>query len=251
VLVVGGGQSGCQIVEDLLPTGRQIYLCTSKVGRLPRRYRGREILEWWQDTGFLDVALEDLEDQSVTTMRQPLISGVGRYGRTISLQQLAREGVKILGYLRDVRDGVMIISDNAADNVAFGDGLSSRFKKNIDDYLDRAGIEPPPLDDDLADVPDPDFVSVAHINKLSLKDADIRTVIWATGFTAKFDWIHLPVVDEEGMPVHTRGVSPVPGLYFLGFPWLHKRKSGILYGIEEDAGYLAEEINKSLAISSI
>jgi putative flavoprotein involved in K+ transport len=95
VVVVGGGQSGCQIVEDLLLSGRAVYLCTSKVARLPRRHRGREILEWWGDMGFLDVAVDELEDPSIRFATQPQISGLGRYGHTVSLQQLERDGAKM------------------------------------------------------------------------------------------------------------------------------------------------------------
>ena len=102
VVVVGSGQSGCQIAEDLLSAGRTVYLCTSKVGRAPRRYRGRDLLEWWVDMKRLDVTFASLEDKSISRAAQPQISGLGRHGHTVSLQQLARQGAVILGRLLDV-----------------------------------------------------------------------------------------------------------------------------------------------------
>jgi putative flavoprotein involved in K+ transport len=247
IVVVGSGQSGCQIAEDLLSAGRTVYLCTSKVGRAPRRYRGRELLEWWIDMKHLDVTFASLEDKSISLAAQPQISGLGRYGHTTSLQQLARQGVVILGRLLDVDAGALILSDEAAAHVRFADEFSQRLKDGIDAYLEKAGITPPPLEDDPADAPDPQAKCVSPSRRLKIREEKVSTVIWATGFTADFNWIHLPVLDAEGKPIHERGVSPVRNLYFIGFPWLNSRKSGIIYGIDEDARYIAGEISKQSA----
>ncbi len=242
VLVVGSGQSGCQITEDLLSAGRTVYLCTSRVGRVPRRYRGRDMLEWWVDLRVFDQTYENLKDKAISRASQPHISGVGRHGHTISLQQLARQGVVILGRLVDVNADTLILGDEAAANVRFADEFSQSKKNDVDAYLARTGITPPPLEDDPADEPDPQAVCVSPHLQLNLRAAGISTVIWATGFTTNFDWIHLPTFTAEGVPIQERGVSPVHGLYFLGFPWLYSRKSGIIYGVEEDAHYLADAI---------
>ncbi len=247
VVVVGSGQSGCQIVEDLLGAGRTVYLCTSKVGRAPRRYRGRDLLEWWVDMKVLEVTLAGLEDMSVSRAAQPQISGLGRHGHTVSLQHLARRGVVILGRLVDVDEGTLVLDDAAAANVRFADAFSLRLKNDIDAYLAKTGIEPPPLEDDPADAPDPRAECASPLRRLNLLEADVGAIIWATGFTGDFGWIHLPVFDAEGKPISQRGVTPVPGLYFLGFPWLNSRKSGIIYGIEEDARYIAAAIEEQLA----
>jgi putative flavoprotein involved in K+ transport len=246
VLVVGSGQSGCQIAEDLLPSGRTVYLSTSRVGRVPRRYRGRDILEWWIDTGFLNVTLDSLEDKSITRAAQPQASGLGRFGHTLGLQYLARQGVVLLGRLLDVDAGTLVLGDDAAANVRFADEFSQRQKDGIDAYVARAAITPPPAEDDPADLPDPQAESVSPLRRLSLRDDNVTTVIWATGFTGDFGWIHLPALDPDGKPIHHHGVAPVPGLYFLGFPWLRSRKSGIIYGIGEDAKHIAAAIAKQL-----
>jgi putative flavoprotein involved in K+ transport len=247
IVVVGSGQSGCQITEDLLAAGRTVYLCTSKVGRTPRRYRGRELLEWWIDMKHLDVTFASLEDKSISLLAQPHISGLGRYGHTISLQQLARQGVEILGRLLDVDAGTLVLSDEAAANVRFADEFSQRTKDAIDAYLAKSNITPPPLEDDPADAPDLQAECVSPLRRLNLRQTNVSTIIWATGFTGDFSWIRLPILDAKSMPIHQRGISPVRGLYFIGFPWLNSRKSGIIYGIGEDAAYIADAIAKQLA----
>jgi putative flavoprotein involved in K+ transport len=246
VVVVGSGQSGVQIAEELLSAGRMVYLSTSKATRVPRRYRGREILDWWIDLGFLDVTYDSLEDKSISRLVQPQISGVGRYGHSLSLQHLARQGAVILGRLLDIEADTLVLGDEAAANVHFADEFSKRMKDRIDAYLEKAGMTPAPIEDDLADEPDPQAACVSPLRRLNLLDAKIGTVIWSTGFTGDLSWLHLPVLDADGKPVHQRGISPVAGLYFLGFPWLNSRKSGILYGAGEDARYVVDSIAKQL-----
>jgi putative flavoprotein involved in K+ transport len=247
VLVVGSGQSGCQITEDLLAAGRTVYLCTSKVPRVPRRYRGKDIFAWWAETKFWDVTYESLPDKSITQLRQPQISGLRRFGHTVSLQNLARRGVVILGHLLDVESGELTFGDDAAAHVQFADEFSQRIKKDVDTYLEQMKIPPPPPEDDPADMPDAEVKSVSPLRQLNLHEAGISTVIWATGFDGDFSWLHLPILDEQNKPVHTRGVSTERGLYFIGFPWLNSRKSGILYGVGEDAEYIASALERQLA----
>lgn len=247
VMVVGSAQSGCQITEDLLEAGRQVYLCTSKVGRRPRRHRGRDASLWSMEMGYFDVTVDELPDKSIINAPNAQSSGVGRYGRTVSLQQMARNGAVILGRLLDVGRGRFVFGDDAAENVRFADARSAHVKREIDAYLERTGIALPPLEDDPADAPDPNADCASPIRRLDLQEANISTVIWATGFTADFSWIRLPVLDQKGMPVHRRGASAVPGIYFLGLHWLHSRKSGLIRGVGEDAAYLAGVISVQLA----
>lgn len=246
VVVVGSAQSGCQIAEELLSADRKVYLCTGKAGRVPRRYRGRDILEWWIDMKFWETSYASLEDKSASLLPLPQVSGVGRYGHTISLQELARQGAVILGRLHGVEEGTLILGDDAAANVQHADQVSQRFKDAVDDYIEKTGIEPPPLEADPADLPDLEAACVSTMKQINLQEANVGAIIWSTGFTGDFHWLHLPVFDHNGAPIHQRGVSPVTGLYFIGFPWLNKRKSGIIYGIAEDAQYLANVLTKQL-----
>ena len=242
VVVVGSAQSGVQITEDLLAAGRKVYLCTGKVGRIPRRYRGRDSTEWNIEMKLWDVTFASLKDKSASRATLSQISGVGRYGHTVSLQSLARQGAVILGRLLDVDGDCLVLSEEAASHVRYADDFSQKRKAEIDAYLEREDKALPPLEDDPADEPDLRARCASPLTRLDLHDACVGAIIWATGFTADFSWIRLPVLNEEGMPIHERGVSPVPGLYFVGFPWLNKRKSGLIGGVGEDAEYIVNTI---------
>lgn len=246
IVIVGCGQTGCQIAEDLISEGRTVYICTSKVGRVPRRYRGRDILEWWIDSKFVDVTFESLVDKSVTRISQPQVSGLGRYGHTLSLQYLASKGAMILGRLLDIEDNTLLLGDDAAANIHFADNFSQMIKDQVDAYLKQNGIKPPPLDNDPADIPDSQAICASQLSKLNLQDKGVSTIIWATGFKGNFSWLKLPVFGTEGEPIHRKGISPVKGLYFVGFPWLNSRKSGIIYGIEEDSRFIANAIEEQM-----
>lgn len=247
VIVVGSGQSGCQISEDLLAAGRTVYLCTSKVGRAPRRYRGRDMLDWFREMDFLETRTDSLEDKSVTLAAQPQVSGLGRRGHTVSLQSMAAAGAVILGRLEGVEGETMLIGRQAAAHVQFADAFSQMLKDHVDAFLTESGTPLPPLEPDPADQPDLDAACASPLRRLDLRQADVGAVVWATGYMADFSWIQLPVLDADGAPVHERGISPVPGLYFIGFPWLSSRKSGIIYGIEQDAAHIARDIEHRLA----
>ena len=192
--------------------------------------------------GFWDVAVEELPDPAMQFAAQPQVSGVGRYGSTLSLQSMAREGVRLMGRLSDVEDGVLKTDESLAEHIAFADGRSAEFTKMIEDWISSNGVSAEPIEDDPNDEPADPEVARSGITELDLMEAGVGSVIWCTGFTADFDWIHEHVTDENGRPIHKRGISPVPGIYFLGFPWLHSRKSGIIHGIDEDARFIAEAI---------
>ena len=243
VVVIGGGQSGCQISMDLIHGGRDVYLCTSKVGRLRRRYRQRDVVEWAEDMGFWNTSVEELSDPAIQFAAQPQVSGVGRYGSTLSLQSMARDGVHLMGRLSDVEDGVVKTDGSLAEHIAFADERSAEFTGMIEDWISTNGISARPIEDDPNDEPAGPEVAESGITELDLMEAGVGSVIWCTGFTADFDWIHTGATDEDGRPIHKRGVSPVPGIFFLGFPWLHSRKSGIIHGIHEDARFIAGAIS--------
>lgn len=246
VLIIGSAQSGMQIAEDLLDAGRTVYLCTSAVGRLRRRFRGRDTMEWLVDSGFYDVSLERLADPQVRFAAQPNTSGVGRFGHTISLQAFAERGVILLGRPTAIEGDRLLLADTVGANIAFGDRRSAEFNAMVEDGIRAAGLVAPPLEPDPADVPHPDPMSVRSPAQLDLDAAGVGSVVWATGFRGDLGYLGVPARDEDGVPVHARGVSNVPGIYFLGFPWLATRKSGIILGVGEDAAFIADRVAERL-----
>lgn len=242
VLVVGSAQSGVQITEDLIGAGRKVYLSTSKVPRAPRRYRGKDMVYWFIKTGFWDVTPKDVTDPQIFQTRNPQISGVGFRGHTVSLQWLHKKGVEILGRFDNANGNTVYLQPNAADHVKLADEFSNKFKAMVDEAIEKNSMDAPPPEEDEADIPDPTASCASNVTELNLKENNINTVIWTTGFGADFSWIKLPVIDEKGNPKYVDGISDIDGLYFLGFPWLRKRKSGTIHGVLEDAEFIADKI---------
>lgn len=250
ILVVGAAQSGCQIAEDLLAAGRRVYLATSRVPRVPRRYRGRDIFAWLDSAGFWAQRPEDLADPAMRYVTQPQISGVGPRGHTVSLQWLAERGVALLGRFEGYRDGHLLFGDDLGANVRFADESSARMLGMVDAAIERMGIAAPPREDDPADRPHPNPDALNAPRRLDVAGETIGAVVWCTGFTAGFPWLRVPALDADGQPVHTRGVSNVPGVYFTGFPWLTSRGSGLIRGAGEDARTVVEHLATRASMSA-
>jgi putative flavoprotein involved in K+ transport len=248
-LVVGGAQSGCQIAEDLIAAGRQVYLCASRVGRVPRTYRGRDTLAWWRDMGFWDVRVEELEDPAMQFAALPQVSGTDG-GHTVSFQSLSRDGVTLLGRVLDVEGNDLKLKPDLMESIRFADEKSSAFKNAIDAFIMREGITAPLAEPDHGEPALLDLNGSELMEKLDLRKAGISCVIWCTGFDANWDWLQVNVFDEHGRPQHILGISEHPGLYFIGFPWLSKRKSGTLYGIAEDTARIVEHICSFLQLTT-
>ena len=235
VLVVGAGQSGCQIAEDLLDAGRTVYLATCRVGRMPRRYRGRDMVVWMHDCGMADARPEDLADPSVRFRGQPQIGP----GHTISLQSLSARGAVLLGRLSGAEGGRLLFADDLAGNLGFADDASADVKRRIDAHIAGVGLDAPAAEPDPAEtiasrLPDPPIPS------LDPSAEGISTVIWGTGFDGDFGWLCLPgALDTHGRPAHARGVTACPGIYFTGLPWLSARKSALVTGVEHDGRRIA------------
>ncbi len=207
VLVVGSGQSGCQIAEDLAEAGRTVFLATSRTGRLPRRYRGQDIMIWLVQSGFLDVRREQIIQLSGRIPPRGLLGSV----HTISLQSLSAQGVVLLGRFTGVENGShLTFADDLEEHIQFADDGSANVKRQIDEYIARAGI------DAAAAEPDPAEVVAARLPNPPIRSLDpagsgIATVIWCTGFQGDFSWVRLPgVLDARGQPVHEDGVAGLP-----------------------------------------
>ena len=242
VLVVGGAQSGIQIAEDLNHAGRKVYLSTSNVPRIPRWYRGKDIFYWVMDAKFYDVKAEEIEDHDLLNLKPPHVTGTGTGKHSLSLQSLAKQGVVILGKLDNANTANMFFQVNAAQHVKFADEFSQKIKKMIDDYIEENNLSAPPPHYDEADLPDEEAKCASLITSLNLKENDITTIIWATGFNADYSYIKLPVFDKDGKLNHKDGIPEFPGLYFLGYPWLRSRKSSILFGIIVDVEFVVDNI---------
>lgn len=248
VLVVGSAQSGCQIAEDLIDAGRKVFLSTSLVPRMPRRYRGKDIVEWLVAIGFYDMPAEKVPDPQMLTMKQPQISGLGPLGHSLSLQSLARRGAVILGKLSQAEGRKVWFEPNAATHVRFADGFSQMTKQMIDAFITEKHLDAPQSEPDPADEPDPEARCASSVTSLDLAEENIRTVIWTTGFKGDFGWIKLPVLGADGTPKFSGGISEFEGLYFVGFPWLRKRKSGVIFGVREDAEFIARRIIEKCSV---
>jgi len=249
-VIVGSAQSGCQIAEDLVAAGRRVYLCASRVGRIPRTYRGRDLMAWWRDMGFWDVRVEDLEDPAMQYAALPQVSGTNG-GHTVSLQSLARDGVTLLGRLIDIDGYTIKLQPNLIESIDFADAKSSAFKDAIDAFVQREGITASPPEPDPGEPPLPDLSASDLLDHIDLRAMGISSVIWCTGFDADWAWLKAGSFDHHGQPQHHRGISTMPGLYFIGFPWLSKRKSGTLYGIAEDAERIVNHLQSHLHTSTI
>ena len=235
VLVVGSAQSGCQIAEDLLDAGRQVYLSTSKVGRFPRWYRGKDIFYWLVDTKFYDIKADDVDGPNLFDARPPQISGTGTGKNSLSLQSLARKGAIILGRLENMDGYNLSFQPNATDHVKYADDYSQSIKDMIDDFIVANDLSASPAHYDEADIADFEAKCATTITSLNLSENNITSIIWSTGFDADFSYIKLPIFDTNGKLIHKDGIPELPGLYFIGYPWLRSRKSTILFGIIDDA----------------
>lgn len=241
VLVIGSGNSGAQIAEELCSAGRQVYLSVSKHRRTPRRYRGKDYMWWYKALGEADITVDQRQDE------QPprLITGVSG-GHDVDLRRLAADGVVLLGSVLGGQDGRIAIADDLDEHLARGDASFADFTKQADRYAARNGLDLPPPHKRAEVLCTPKKVADPLLT-LDLAAANITTIIWANGFRYDFNWIDLPIF-KNGMqpfgrvPVHKRGIAEVPGIYFLGLPWLHKLKSSFLWGVGEDAEYLADHI---------
>jgi putative flavoprotein involved in K+ transport len=240
VLVVGTGQSGCQIAEELHQSGRQVYLSTSSCGRVPRRYRGRDVSWWLTRMGFFDRTIDQLPSPNAVFACSPQLSGA-QGGHDINLRQFAREGIILLGHLQAVQGKQIILAPDLEENLAKADAFAIQMMQAIDEYIKKIGMDVA-ANRTTDEVPSNCASSTKPILTLDLQSAGISTIMWASGYKLEFGWVQIPVFDGVGYPIHQRGVTAFPGLYFLGLHWLYKMKSAILYGVGEDAAFIASAI---------
>ena len=241
-LVVGSAQSGIQIADDIASSGKKVYLSTSMVARVPRFYRGRDIMEWLIDMKFFEMRAEDIQDPAMLKMRAPQIAGTGGNKYTISLQALAKKGAMILGKMDDAKENEAFFQPNAAMHIKFADGFSQKVKDMVNGFIMQNKIDAPAAEPDEADQADENASCACMLTSINLKEHNITSIVWATGFNSDLSYIKLPIHENNGDLKQTGNMSPVPGLYFLGWPWLRGRKSQLIFGMKEDAAFVADSI---------
>jgi putative flavoprotein involved in K+ transport len=243
VLIVGSGASGAQIAEELVRAGRKVYLSVGRHKRMPRRYRGRDLIWWLNELG-LDQTPVERRGADATL---PLITGAYG-GHTIDFREFAQQGVGLLGRLQGGRGTTLEFSDDLRDSLAYGDAAYHAFLDSVDAYIEKKQIEHPLEPAARTRLPDPPCL-LHPIRQLDICRTQLGSLIWATGYTFDFSWIDLPVLSVEGYPRHERGIAPIPGLYFLGLPWLSKMNSSFLSGVGDDAAQLADHIETAMRSS--
>jgi putative flavoprotein involved in K+ transport len=240
VLVVGASASGAQIAEELRRAGRPVVVSVGRHARLPRSYRGRDILWWMDRVGVLGQTIDQVHDAR-SARRAPSLQLSGR-GRPVGLEALAAGGVRLAGRLVAADGQRLSFADDLPATTGAAQARLERLLRTIDAHITHSGEEcTSPAD------PPPPFTAPAGPAMLDLRRAGIGTVIWATGYRPAYPWLRVPALDRHGEIGHRRGVTRVPGLYVLGLKFLHRRDSSFVGGVGRDAQFVAAHLTRRMA----
>jgi putative flavoprotein involved in K+ transport len=246
VLVVGSGQSGAQIAEDLHVAGREVHLSVGSAPRVSRFYRSRDCVAWLEDMGHYDMPIEK-HPEGLAARKEPNHYVTGRDGgHDIDLRAFARDGMHLHGRLLGVDGSGLSFADDLRANLDAADATADRIKDAIDRFIAARGIDAPP---------EPRYNPVwepgpGDPGEKVMVPGGVSSIVWATGFRSDWSWVQVPAFDGSGYPTHHRGVTTVPGLYVLGLPWLHTWGSGRFAGIERDARHVADRVAESRAVEA-
>ena len=236
VLVVGAGSSGAQIADELLRSGKRVYLSIGPHDRPPRRYRGRDFVWWLGVLGKWDAKTRDPATEHVT------ISVSGAHGgQTIDFREFAERGMTLVGRAGQYKNGVIQFAPDLAETIERGDANYLSVLEEADLYARKHNLDMPEEPEAKIIRPAPHCMREPLL-ELDLANAGVTSIIWATGYVLDFDWLKLDTFDDKGRPAHERGVAKIPGLYFLGLAWLARRASPFIWGVWHDAEYLASHI---------
>jgi putative flavoprotein involved in K+ transport len=237
VLVVGAGSSGAQIADELLLSGKSVYLSVGPHDLPPRSYRGRDFVWWLGVLGKWDAVTMEPGMEHVTIA----VSGV-RGGHTVDFRGLARQGITLVGRTESFKNNVMYFATDLADNIARGNAYTLSLLDEADAYVVRNGLDFPEDPEVRKVEPDPPCVT-NPVLELDLTEVGITSILWATGFDVDYSWLKVDAFDKKGKPKHERGISAETGIYFLGLPWQSRRGSSFIWGVWHDAKFLADQIS--------
>jgi putative flavoprotein involved in K+ transport len=238
VLVVGSGASGCQIADELLQAGRRVFLSVSRHRRAPRRFRGKDVYWWLEKLGRFDQTIDTFPDR-----RWPpstVITGVNG-GYDVDVRRMAADGITVVGRVVGASERTVALAANANAILEEADQAYASFLSAAREFVTKAKLQGELAEESRAD-PLPLPAALEERDSIDLDQENITTILWATGYAYDYGWVKLPVFDDAGRPVQNRGVTQVPGLYFLGLHWMQTFKSGLFSGVGSDAEYLAEHM---------
>ena len=237
VLVVGSGQSGAQIAEDLHLAGRQVHLAIGNAPRVARTYRGRDCMTWLAEMGVYDTPTQEYPGgRAAQEKTNPYVTGRDG-GRDIDLRRFALEGMSLYGTLIDGKDSTLRFAPTASAALDHADSVYNSICSDIDRYIDANDISAPP-----PTRYEPVWAPGVESTELDLIDERVTSIVWAIGYRPDYRWIEASAFDGAGRPMHTRGITQVAGLSFIGLPWMHTWGSGRFLGIDRDAHHVAETV---------
>ena len=242
VLVVGTGQSGCQIAEDLHLAGRKVHLAVGSAPRCARRHRGRDVVEWLEDMGHYALPIDKQSKPDELRERANHYVTGRSGGHDLDLRRFALEGMRLYGPATGCVGGVLQFAPKLKQHLDHADDVYRSINRSIDQHIEQQKLDAPTQAEYVA-VWEPEH----EPESLDLAQARVSTVVWATGFHTAFNWVELPVFDQRGRPVHYRGVTEQAGLYFIGLPWLHTWGSGRFSSVGQDAEHLVQHISRPIA----
>ena len=242
VLVVGASATGVQLADEIRRSGRAVTLAVGEHVRLPRRYRGRDVLWWMDRSGVWNERYDEIDDLT-RARRLPSPQLVGAPDRTLDLNALTAIGVELVGRVSGARDGWALFSGGLRNMFALADLKLNRLLETFDEWArGRAGDGPGDEDVGEPERFEPTRAPESSRVRIDLRSGEIRTILWATGFRPDYGWLHVPVVDAKGNLRHDGGVADSPGMYVLGLPVLRRRKSSFIHGAEDDARELVDHL---------
>ena len=241
-LVVGASATGVQLAAELLASGRPVTLSVGEHVRLPRTYRGRDVLWWMDAAGIWDQRYDEIDDLTrARRLPSPQLVGTSER-RTLDLNALTDMGAELVGRWADVRDGRALFSGGLRNMFTLADLKMGRLLDTFDSWAEDQGGDDMAAPERLA----PTRVPEVARWQLDLRSGEIRTIVWATGFRPDYQWLDVAVLDAKGQLRHDGGAVDAPGLYALGLPVLRRRKSTFIHGIEDDAREVVDHLVRYL-----